>query len=132
MNQEEERPIEKKRMRVYQLEDDWTVVVGKSDTDNDYLSLKFRHPKDTWFHVEGLPGSHALLLHDPEREPRRPTLEAAAAIAAWHSKGRHASRISVNVTAAAHVGKQRGAPAGQVTVSHCKSIKVKPALPEIQ
>jgi predicted ribosome quality control (RQC) complex YloA/Tae2 family protein len=125
-----ERDIDTKRMKVFNIEGDWTVVVGKTDTDNDYLSLKFKDPRDTWFHVDGCPGSHALLLYDPEREPRRPTLDIAAAIAAWFSKGRNASRIGVTVAPAGNIGKRRGAPAGQVTVSGGKTLKVKPALPE--
>ena len=125
-----EREIDTKRMRRYLLPDNWTVVVGKTDSDNDYLSLKFADPRDLWFHVDGLAGSHALLLYDENREPPRDILETAAAIAAWFSKGRNASRIGVSCTKASHVSKRKGAPAGQVMVSAVKVYKVKPALPE--
>ena len=126
-----DREIDTKRLRRVDLPDNWIVVVGKTDTDNDDLSLRFADPRDTWFHVEGLPGSHALLLYDEHREPPRAILETAAAIAAWFSKGRQASRIGVSCTKASHVSKRKGAPAGQVLVSAVKILKVKPALPDL-
>jgi predicted ribosome quality control (RQC) complex YloA/Tae2 family protein len=125
-----EREIDPKRMRRYTLPDHWIVVVGKTDADNDYLSLKFADPRDLWFHVEGLAGSHALLLYDENREPPRAILDSAAAIAAWHSKGRNTSRIGVSCTKASQVSKRKGSPAGQVMVSAVKVLKVKPSLPE--
>lgn len=126
-----ERQIDKKRMRHYILEGDWDVVVGKTDADNDFISLRFCHGRDYWFHVDNLPGSHVLLLFKEDEEPSRSILEQAAAIAAWHSKGRKASRIGVTMTMASDVGKRKGAPAGQVTVKGGKIIKVKPECPEI-
>lgn len=125
-----ERDIDTRRMRKFVLEDDWVVLVGKTDTDNDYLSLKFADPRDTWFHVADLPGSHALLLYDETREPNRPVLERAAAIAAWYSKGKNASKVSVTVTKAVNVGKRKGSPAGQVLVKSSRALRVKPGLPE--
>jgi predicted ribosome quality control (RQC) complex YloA/Tae2 family protein len=125
-----ERNIDTKRMRRFDLADAWVVVVGKTDTDNDYLSLKFADPRDYWFHVDGLAGSHALLLFDENREPPRAILEMAAAIAAWYSKGKNASKIGVSCTKASHVSKRKGSPAGQVMVSAVTVLKVKPGLPE--
>lgn len=124
-----ERQIDPKRMRVYELEDGWTVVVGKTDADNDFISLRFSHGLDYWFHVDNLPGSHCLLLFKENEEPSRKILEQAAGIAAWHSKGRNASRIGVTMTMASKVGKRKGAPTGQVTVKGGKIIKVKPECP---
>jgi predicted ribosome quality control (RQC) complex YloA/Tae2 family protein len=125
-----ERQIDYKRMRVYTLEDDWLVVVGKTDADNDFISLRFSHGRDYWFHVDNLPGSHVLLLFQEDKEPSRAILEQAAAIAAWHSKGKKASRIGVSMTMASKVGKRKGAPAGQVTVKGEKVLRVKPGLPD--
>jgi predicted ribosome quality control (RQC) complex YloA/Tae2 family protein len=125
-----DRDIDTRRMRKFVIDDDWIVVVGKTDVDNDYLSIKFSDPRDHWFHVKDLPGSHALLLYDEAREPRRPILEQAASIAAWYSKGKKASKVPVTVTKAAHVSKKRGAPTGQVLVKSSSTLKVKPGLPE--
>ncbi|MBW1645258.1 MAG: hypothetical protein JRJ56_02865, partial [Deltaproteobacteria bacterium] len=37
----------------YRLADGWEVLAGKTDADNDQLSLKAAHPEDWWFHVRG-------------------------------------------------------------------------------
>ena len=45
----------------YELPGGWIVLAGKTDQDNDHLSIKMAGPNDYWFHVRGLPGSHVLL-----------------------------------------------------------------------
>ena len=70
------------------------VLAGRTDADNEQLSLKLARPKDYWFHIKGMSGSHVILRVDAE-EPDRETLSAAAAIAAWHSKARGGDRKSV-------------------------------------
>lgn len=127
-----ERNIEKKRMRVYELDEGWTVVVGKTDQDNDYLSLVFSEPNDYWFHVDGCPGAHVLLLHREGLEPKHQHLETAAEIAAYHSKARKALKVGVSMARAGDVGKSKGSPAGQVLVRKEKIYKVQPQLPNMK
>jgi predicted ribosome quality control (RQC) complex YloA/Tae2 family protein len=124
------REIINKKMRHFILEDDWHVVVGKSDIDNDFISLHFSEPEDYWFHVEGCPGSHVLLLNKPDEEPHSSKIRIAAEIAAYYSKAKNASKAIVGLTKAKNVSKQKGSPAGQVLVKREKSIKVEPKLPE--
>lgn len=113
----------------YQLPGGWTVMAGRTDADNDILSIKLARPNDYWFHVRGMPGSHVLLRSAEGGEPDRGTLEAAAAVAAWHSKARGGGIVAVSVTQAKHVGKPRGAKPGTVTIRKEKVLKVRPALP---
>ena len=49
------------RWRRYELPGGWTVLAGRTDEDNDYLSLKLASANDWWFHAHGCPGSHVLL-----------------------------------------------------------------------
>jgi predicted ribosome quality control (RQC) complex YloA/Tae2 family protein len=114
----------------YELPGGWLVMVGKTDADNDRLSLKIAGPNDYWFHVNGMPGSHAVLRAKPDEEPDRDTLRRAAGIAAWHSKARGRGMIGVSCTLAKYVKKPRGAKPGTVSISKEKTIKAKPALPE--
>lgn len=37
------------------------VLVGRSNTQNDTLSMRVAAPQDIWFHVRGRPGSHVVL-----------------------------------------------------------------------
>jgi len=117
------------RLYEYRLPGDWTVLAGRSDTDNDKLSIKLAAPNDWWFHVRGVPGSHVLLRAMPDREPDRSTLRLAAAIAAYHSKARNAGIVPVACTRGRYVTKPRGAKPGTVYIRKETILKVRPALP---
>ena len=114
----------------YALDDGFEAWAGKTDADNDLLSLKVARPNELWFHVRGQPGSHVILRHPDGEKPANPVIKQAAAVAAWHSKARNAGTVPVCYTEAKHVGKPRGAKAGSVTVKREKIVKVRPALPD--
>lgn len=116
----------------YTLPGDWQVVAGKSNYDNDLLSIKLSHDNDYWFHINGMPGSHVILKHKANEKPNRETLYAAAAIAAYHSKARTAGKVAVSQTLIKNVSKPKGAKTGTVQIRQQKIIKVKPAIPEKQ
>jgi len=113
----------------YTLPGEWNVLAGKTDDDNDRLSIKTARPNDLWFHVHGLPGSHVILQGPDGEKPDNATIKAAAAIAAWHSKARNAGTVPVSCTEAKHVSKPRGAKPGTVHIKREKIIKVRPGLP---
>lgn len=113
----------------YALPGDFEALAGKTDADNDLLSLKTAKANDLWFHVHGMPGSHVILRHPEHDKPDNTTIKIAAAIAAWHSKARNAGTVSVKYTEAKHVEKPRGSKPGSVTIKREKSVKVRPALP---
>lgn len=114
----------------YRLPGGWEVLVGKTARDNDILSIKFAGPKDWWFHVRSMPGSHVLLLARDDDEPDRDVLKRAAAIAAYHSKARTGGTVSVSGTRAQNVTKPRGSPPGTVQIRKETLFKVRPALPD--
>ena len=120
------------RYWTYQLPEGWTVMAGKSDLDNDLLTFRVSRPTDWWMHVSGMPGSHVLLRHaeDPAMAPAREVLQAAAQIAAYHSKGREGGNCTVNVCRVCDVSKPPRAPAGLVNITHFRNLRVKPGLPE--
>ena len=114
----------------YELPGGWTVLAGKTDADNDRLSIKLAGPQDWWFHVRGMPGSHVLLrAHETGEEPDAATLKAAAAIAAYHSKARSGGIVAVSCTLARYVTKPRGSKPGTVSIRKEQVLKVRPALP---
>jgi predicted ribosome quality control (RQC) complex YloA/Tae2 family protein len=116
----------------YDLADGWEALAGKTDDDNDRLSLKVARANDLWFHVHGLPGSHVILQGPDGETPDNATVKAAAAIAAWYSKARNAGTVPVSCTEAKHVSKPRGAKPGTVRIKREKTIKVRPALPTVE
>jgi predicted ribosome quality control (RQC) complex YloA/Tae2 family protein len=115
------------RLIEYRLPGDWKVLVGRTDSDNDLLSLEVARPDDWWFHVRGMPGSHVVLQGPTGEEPDRETLKRAAAIAAYHSKARQAGTVPVSCTRARYVTKPRGLPAGTVQIRKETVLKVRPA-----
>jgi predicted ribosome quality control (RQC) complex YloA/Tae2 family protein len=113
----------------YALPGGWTVLAGRTDADNERLSLKVARPNDWWFHVRGMPGSHVILQGPSGSDPDRETLKRAAAIAAYHSKAREAGEVPVSCTQARYVTKPRAARIGTVQIRKEVVLKVRPAIP---
>jgi hypothetical protein len=116
----------------YVLPGGWVALAGKTDGDNDRLSLSVARANDWWFHVRGMPGSHVILRAKPGAEPDKDTLKQAAAIAAYHSKARNGGVVAVSCTQARYVTKPPGAKPGTVAIRKETVLKVRPALPDGQ
>ena len=116
------------RLIEYTLPGRWTVLVGRTDRDNDYLSLKVAKANDYWFHVRGMPGSHVVLQVPSGEEPDRETLKRAAAVAAYHSKAREGGVVPVSCTQARFVTKPRSAKPGTVQIRKEFVLKVRPGI----
>ncbi len=120
--------MSKPRIFTYELPGDWTLLVGATDDDNDYLSMTLAEPEDWWFHADGIPGSHVILRARTDKEPGRETLRQAAAVAAYHSKARGAGAAKVHCTRARYVTKPRNVKIGTVRVSQGTVLKVYPGI----
>lgn len=118
------------KVHEYHLEEGWVVLAGKTDQDNDILSLKTAGPNDWWFHVRGMPGSHVLLIGNGQEEPSNALLRRAAAIAAFHSKARNGGLVAVSATRARYVSKPAGAKPGTVSIRKETVLKVRPEIPD--
>ncbi len=113
--------------RRYVLPGGWEVWVGRSAKQNDELTHRWAAPRDLWFHARGCEGSHAVLrLASGKGEPPREIIEAAAAIAAFHSKARNSKLVPVAWTERRHVRKPRGAPVGTASIQREKVVFVAP------
>ncbi len=120
----------KKNAKIYKISEDFIVIAGKTDKDNDFISFKVARPSDLWFHSHGVPGSHVLLRSINGMKPDKKTIELAASIALWHSKAKNAGVAPVAMTTAVYVTKPKGVPIGTVNISKEKIIKVRPGLPD--
>jgi predicted ribosome quality control (RQC) complex YloA/Tae2 family protein len=86
---------------------------------------------DMWFHAHGYPGSHVILKREGRKdEPSKQTLEEAAAIAAFWSKGKSAKKVPVVYTLAKYVSKPRGGAPGQAVLKREKTLIVEPQIPK--
>ena len=89
----------------------YTVLCGKNNTQNDYITTKIAEKSDWWFHVKNMPGSHVLL--QCKEEPGEVDFTEAAQIAAYYSQA-EGNNIAVDYTNAKHVKKPAGSKPGFV------------------
>lgn len=121
------------RPRRYNLGQGWELLVGKSNKGNEVVTHEIARPGDVWMHADQAAGSHAVLRHHEKgKEPPRSVVLAAAAIAAYYSKARNASKVPVIVTQKRHVRRARKAPVGTVMVGQHETVMVKPADPDLE
>lgn len=107
--------------------DGMVILIGRTAADNDVLSLKLASPKDFWFHVSGESGSH-VVVRNPDGIDALPrdTKRLAAGLAAGYSRARRGGRLAVHMARCRDVGKRRGAPAGEVTLSRSETVRSDP------
>ncbi len=115
------RPSATARPRTLQLPEGGTLLVGRSNLENDYLTFKVADPDDLWFHARGVPGAHVILRLDG-RPPTEGMIRRAAAVAAYFSQARGSAQVAVDYTERRHVRKPRGAKPGVVTYERERTI----------
>ena len=125
------KKAEKKLFREFKISEEWTILVGKNNQENDLLTFKTAQPEDFWFHAFGIPGSHVVLRRESKKkQPSHNAILEAASIAAYFSKGRNSKKVEVIYTQAKYVRKpQKGKP-GQALVEREKAVLVTPKLPK--
>ncbi len=106
--------------------DGFDIYVGKSNSQNDYLTLRFANSSDLWFHTKNIHGSHTVIKLGIDKEVPKTTIMEAAQLAAYYSKGRDSSQVPVDFTQIKNVKKPNGAKPGMVIYDHYNTIYVTP------
>lgn len=106
--------------------DGFTILVGKNNKQNDYLTLKIANRNDMWFHTQKIHGSHVILKCDNNVSPTQEILIKCAELAAYYSKAKQSSNVPVDYTLVKYVKKPSGAKPGMVTYVNYKTIFVTP------
>lgn len=109
----------------YKSSDGFTILVGRNNHQNDWLSLKFAEKTDIWLHTQSITGSHVLILTDGETPPDK-TIEEAAIIAAVNSRGKNSNLVPVDYCPAKFVKKPSGAKPGKVIFTNYSTAFVTP------
>ncbi|MBD3232779.1 MAG: DUF814 domain-containing protein [candidate division Zixibacteria bacterium] len=120
-----------KKFWQFLLSNDLRLYVGRNSKENDELTFGFANKYDLWFHTEQSEGSHVVLKR-PHRNYEFPQyiIEQAAAAAAYYSKARNSSAVSVIYTEVRYVRKPKGAPPGKAIYSNVKSLLIEPEKPK--
>lgn len=109
--------------------DNYTVFVGKNNKQNDYLTLKFAHKNDLWFHTKDVHGSHVILRTNGD-EIEQTLINKCANIAAFYSKASSSSNVSVDYTYVRYVKKPSSSKPGMVIYTNYSTVNVLPKNPE--
>lgn len=105
--------------------DGFTILVGKNNKQNDYLTLRIADPEDIWMHTKNIPGSHVIIKCAGKDVPDNTLLEGAM-LAAFFSKGRMSSQVPVDYTMKKYVKKPSGSKPGMVIYETNSTIYVTP------
>ena len=112
----------------YTTSDGFRLLVGRNNKENDHLTFKMASSKDVWLHTKDIPGSHVILFTDG-REITETSIFEAAAIAAYHSKGKDSENVPVDYVQVKYVKKPAGAKPGMVIFTNNRTVYVNPAIP---
>lgn len=104
------------------------ILVGRSPRENAELTFVVARPDDLWFHAQKIPGAHVILQRDDKQKPPDADVERAAALAAYYSKGKQSSKVTVDYTQRKYVRKQPAAPPGLVFYTNVRTLTVAPSL----
>ena len=99
------------------------IYVGKNNTQNDYLTLHFAASDDLWLHTKDVHGSHVIIK---SKEPDTKTIEEAAQLAAYYSKGKTSALVPVDATKRRFVKKPSGSLPGKVIYTNQTTYYITP------
>ncbi len=97
----------------FKTSEGYTVLCGKNNIQNEYITHRLAEKTDYWFHAKGVPGSHVLLVCGGE-EPEGISFTEAAEIAAHYSKHSGGQNVEVDYTFARNVKKAGNGKPGLV------------------
>ena len=110
----------------YVSTDGFKILCGRNNLQNDRLTFKDSKKNVIWFHTQKIHGSHTVVVTEGREVPES-TLEQAAIIAAYNSKGRESSLVPVDYTEIRNVKKPSGSAPGKTVYEHYKTAYVRPA-----
>ena len=116
------------RPREFITDDGYTVFVGKSNLQNDFITVRLSRKNDIWLHTKGVHGSHTLLVTGGKTLDELPdqTVLQAASLCAYFSKAKESSKVEVDYCPVQNVKKPTGAKPGMVIYDKYYTVLVEP------
>ncbi len=105
---------------------DFKLLIGRNNKENDYLTLKYAHKSDIWFHTKDIHGSHGVLITNQNNILSFEILNICAEIVAYHSKARNSSNVPVDYCEIKYVKKPKGSKPGMVVYTNYNTLYVNP------
>lgn len=130
------KPTQKQNKKLPPLEfkssDGYKILCGRNNIQNDELTMKRANKSDIWFHTQKIHGAHVILKVDNKTTIPQKTIEEAAMIAAFNSKGRDSNKVAVDYTKISNVKKVKGAKPGMVIYNNFSTIIITPSEDKIK
>ena len=102
----------------------YTILVGRNNKENDYLTNKFANKNDIWLHTKDIHGSHVIIKTLPDESVPDNVIFEAAKLAALHSKAKNSSNVPVDYCLVKFVKKVPGNKPGLVIYRNNQTIYV--------
>ena len=99
----------------------YEILVGRSNSQNDELTLKTARRTDIWLHTQKIHGSHVIIRAE-DTTPDDETLYEAACLAAYHSQSRDGGKVPVDYCMVKYVKKPKGSLPGMVIYTDYKTM----------
>lgn len=125
MNRKAGKPPKPMQPLHFRSSDGLDIYVGRNNKQNDQLTLKFAEKSDIWLHTQLVHGAHVILVTEGQTPPDR-SLEEAAMLSAYYSKGRDSAQVKVDYCPAKYVKKPSGARPGMVIYTNYQTAFVTP------
>ena len=101
--------------------EDYLILYGRNNLENDNLTFKVSAKDDYWFHVKDIPSSHIILKTSKLTDE---LIVKAAQVSAYFSKANLGEKVTVDYTLRKNVSKPNGAKPGFVIYVNQKSVVV--------
>ncbi len=124
-----QKPPKELSPREFTVSENFVVLVGRNNRQNDMLTLKISAKNDIWLHTKDIPGSHTVIRSEGREVPLS-VIEEAAQICAWYSKAKDSSNVPVDYTFIRYVQKPSSSPPGKVIYTDQHTLFVTPKNPE--
>lgn len=115
----------------FKSSDGFDIYVGRNNRQNEILTMKTARKEDLWFHTKIIPGSHVIIRTNGIKVPES-SMEEAATLAAYYSKGRNSNNVEVDFTEKKNIKKPKNSKPGLVTYDNQKTLIVNPKSDIIQ
>ena len=101
--------------------EDYLILYGRNNLENDNLTFKASAKDDYWFHVKDIPSSHIILKTSKLTDE---LIVKSAQVSAYFSKANLGEKVTVDYTLRKNVSKPNGAKPGFVIYVNQKSVVV--------
>src|SRR5215212_9603740 len=105
--------------------DGFAIYIGRSAGQNEQVTFKIGASDDLWLHARGIPGAH-VIIKNGGREVPEPTLQQAAALAAYYSQARAEAAVEIDIARRSMVRRIPNGPIGLVSYLAERTIRAAP------